>query len=93
MAKLGTKEYPICFHTQTEEKIVEIISICQRNGWEFIAKAEPDEPEDIREVEYMLNPSAFEKMPRMKLARLRTFKRGLPNQQKRPLSLRQRIEI
>ena len=69
MAKLGTEKKPICFHTQTEKRMNKIADICQKNGWHFIGKLEPDEPEDIREVEYMLNPSAFKEVPRMRLSR------------------------
>ena len=78
MAKLGTEKKPICFHAQTEERIGEIASICEKYGWQFIGGLEPDEPEDIREVEYMLNPGAFKEVPRMRLARVRTVVREEP---------------
>ena len=68
MAKLGSEKKPICFHVQTERRIGEIADICEKHGWHFIGGLEPDEPEDIREVEYMLNPGAFKEVPRMRLA-------------------------
>ncbi|MBL7190572.1 SEC-C domain-containing protein [bacterium] len=56
----------------------EIAAICQRNGWQFIGKLEPDEPEDICEIEYMLNPSSFKEVPRMRLTRLQTVVKEEP---------------
>ena len=38
----------------------------------------PDEPEDICEVEYMLNPQAFSSIPRMGKADNMTFVRDTP---------------
>ena len=78
MAKLGTEKKPICFHAQTERRMIEIVNICQRRGWHFIGKFEPDEPEDIREIEYMLNPGAFKEVPRMRLSSKRTVVKEEP---------------
>ena len=78
MSKLGTEKKPLCFHVRTEERIGEIADICDRHGWHFIGGLEPNEPEDIREVEYMLNPSAFKKVPRMKLAGPQTVVKDEP---------------
>ena len=78
MAKLGTEKKPICFHVRTEKRLGKIADICQRHGWHFIGGLEPDEPEDIREVEYMLNPSAFSEAPRMRLLRLQTVVKEEP---------------
>ena len=55
MAKLGTEKKPIRFRVQTEERLSQIAFLCDQNGWVFIGEYEPDEPEDISEVEYMLN--------------------------------------
>ncbi|QTA80963.1 SEC-C motif-containing protein [Desulfonema limicola] len=65
MAKLGTKKKPVRFHVQTEERLHELASICDNNGWIFIGGFEPENPEDIREVEYLLNPKAFKSQPCM----------------------------
>jgi uncharacterized protein YecA (UPF0149 family) len=65
MAKLGTDKKPVRFRVQTEERLGEIASICEQNGWEFVGGFEPGEPEDISEVEYLLNPRAFTSQPRM----------------------------
>ncbi len=65
MAKLGTEKRPVRFRVQTEERLQDIASICDRNGWKFIGGFEPDKPEDLCEVEYLLNPRAFSSQPRM----------------------------
>ena len=65
MAKLGTNKRPIRFRVQTEERMSEIAAICDDNGWIFLGGFEPEEPEDIRELEYMLNPKAFSSPPRV----------------------------
>ena len=59
MAKLGTERKPVRFRVQTEERLGKIAQICEENGWIFVGGLESDEPEDIREVEYLLNPKAF----------------------------------
>ena len=65
MAKLGTNKRPVRFHVQTEERLQEIASLCDKNGWIFVGGFEPDEPEDLCEVEYLLKPKAFTSQPRM----------------------------
>lgn len=65
MAKLGTEKRPVRFQVKTEKKLHEIASLCDKKGWIFIGGLEPDEPEDIGEVDYLLNPQAFSSQPRM----------------------------
>ncbi len=65
MAKLGTEKSPVRFQVQTEERLQEIATLCDKSGWIFVGGFEPDEPEDLREVEYLLNPQAFASQPRM----------------------------
>ena len=65
MAKLGTEKRPVRFRVQTEERLQEITSLCNKNGWIFVGGFEPDEPEDLCEVEYLLNPQTFTSQPRM----------------------------
>ncbi len=57
MAKLGSKKRPIIVRVKTEEKAIYVADICQKNGWQFIVGLEPDEPEDISDLEKLLNPS------------------------------------
>jgi SWIM/SEC-C metal-binding protein len=56
MAKLGSKKRPAIVRVQTESRAVEIMNICNENGWQVIIGVEPDEDEDISDVERLLNP-------------------------------------
>ena len=66
MVKLGTEKRPVRFRVRTEESLGQIAMICEENGWIFVSGFEPAQPEDIREVEYLLNPKKFGFKPRMK---------------------------
>ncbi len=56
MAKLGTKKNPAIVRVQTEERLQEIAPVFQKHGWKFIIGLEPDKPEDISDLERLLNP-------------------------------------
>ena len=56
MAKLGTKKKPAVVRVQTEERMFEIASIFEEHGWIFLMGLEPDKPEDISDLERLLNP-------------------------------------
>ena len=56
MAKLGSKKRPATGHVQTVERAGERLSLCDDRGWIAIIEIEPDKPEDISEVERLLNP-------------------------------------
>ena len=56
MAKLGTKKKPAIVRVQNEKRAEEIGSIFGKNGWKFILGIEPDKPEDISDLEKLLNP-------------------------------------
>ena len=56
MAKLGTEKKPAIVRVQNEHRAEEIASIFDRNGWKFILGIEPDKPEDISDLEKLLNP-------------------------------------
>jgi len=55
MAKLGTEKKPAIVRVQNEHKAEEIASIFDKNGWKFILGIEPDKPEDISDLEKLLN--------------------------------------
>jgi SWIM/SEC-C metal-binding protein len=57
MAKLGTVKRPIVVRVQTESRLGEIARICDEHSWIFVAGLEPDKPEDISDLEKLLNPS------------------------------------
>ena len=54
-AKLGTEKRPAVVHVQTEERLKEISAIFKKEGWNFIIKLESDDPEDITDLETLLN--------------------------------------
>ena len=55
MTKLGTKKRPLVVHVQTEERAKEVASICTEHGWHYIIGFEPNKPEDISDVNRLLN--------------------------------------
>jgi SWIM/SEC-C metal-binding protein len=56
MSKLGTENKPEIVRVQNERRAQEIGSIFAKNGWKFILGIEPDKPEDISDLEKLLNP-------------------------------------
>lgn len=67
MGKLGTSDNPIRVRVANRDRMEKIVEICLENNWIYICGIEPDHPEDIVELEYMLNPKAFGgKRPKMK---------------------------
>jgi SWIM/SEC-C metal-binding protein len=54
--KLGSASNPAVVRVQTPRKADEILSICNRNDWEVIVGVEPDKPENIVDLEKLLNP-------------------------------------
>jgi len=55
-AKLGTEKKPALVSVQTEERLKEVSSIFEEKGWNYIIGLEPDKPEDINDLEVLLNP-------------------------------------
>lgn len=53
--KLGSSNHPAVVRVQTSRRAEEILSICTRNDWEVVLGVEPDEPENIADVEMLLN--------------------------------------
>lgn len=50
MAKLGTKEKPAIVKVQTEERAMQIMTLCNIRGWEVVVGIEPDSEENISDV-------------------------------------------
>ncbi len=55
MAKLGTKKKPIILRVQSHARAEEVALICEDHGWTYIIGVEPDKPEDISDLERLLN--------------------------------------
>jgi SWIM/SEC-C metal-binding protein len=55
-AKLGTEKNPAVVHVQTEARLKEVASLFEEHGWKYTIGLEPDKPEDITDLEGLLNP-------------------------------------
>ena len=55
-AKLGTENNPAIVNVQTEERVKELESVFEANGWKYKIGLEPDKPEDTTDLEILLNP-------------------------------------
>ncbi len=55
-AKLGTEKKPAAVNVQTKERLKEVASIFEEKGWKYTIGLEPDKPEDISDLEILLNP-------------------------------------
>jgi SWIM/SEC-C metal-binding protein len=56
MAKLGSKKNPLILRVADETKVDDIAAICHENGWHFMLGFEPDEEEDLSDLERKLVP-------------------------------------
>lgn len=52
--KLGSSDHPAVVRVRTVERAEEILAICNENDWQVIIGVEPDEPENIADVEMLL---------------------------------------
>jgi SWIM/SEC-C metal-binding protein len=55
-SKLGTKKNPAIVSVQTEERAKELESVFEEKDWKYTIELEPDKPEDITDLEILLNP-------------------------------------
>jgi SWIM/SEC-C metal-binding protein len=55
-AKLGTEKNPAVVRVQTQKRMKEVASIFEKNGWKYTIELDPDKPEDIADLEILLNP-------------------------------------
>ncbi len=55
-AKLGTEKNPAVVNVQTGKRVKELESVFKKNGWQYTIELEPDKPEDITDLEILLNP-------------------------------------
>jgi SWIM/SEC-C metal-binding protein len=59
MARLGTHARPAVIRVQNEERAQELLDLCTARDWQVIVGVEPDEPEDITDVQKLLTPELF----------------------------------
>ncbi|WP_257720225.1 PBPRA1643 family SWIM/SEC-C metal-binding motif protein [Heliomicrobium modesticaldum] len=57
MDKLGTPKRPLVLRVATEKRGMEIMEICNERGLHYIIAFEPDKPEDLSDLERVLNPA------------------------------------
>jgi SWIM/SEC-C metal-binding protein len=55
-AKLGTGKNPASVHVKTEKRWKEVAAIFEKKGWQYTIELESDKPEDIADLEMLLNP-------------------------------------
>ena len=55
-AKLGSDRNPAVVCVQTQKRLKEVASIFEKNGWKYTIGLEPEKPEDITDLEILLNP-------------------------------------
>jgi SWIM/SEC-C metal-binding protein len=54
--KLGTTINPAVVNVQTEERVKELETVFDKNGWKYTIELEPGKPEDIKALDILLNP-------------------------------------
>ena len=55
-AKLGTETNPAVVHVRTEARLKEVTARFKEKGWKCRIALEPDKPEDVADLERLLNP-------------------------------------
>ncbi len=56
MPKLGSEKRPAIVRVQTQERAAEIAALGNKHGWHCIIGIEPYKPEDISDIDRLLNP-------------------------------------
>ena len=65
-AKLSTEKNPAVVNVQTEERLKEVAAIFEEKDWKYTVELEADKPEDIFDLERLLNPPKPKKAGRKK---------------------------
>jgi len=55
-ARVGTEQNPAIVNVRTKKRAKELESVFKKNGWIYKIELEPDKPEDITDLEILLNP-------------------------------------
>ena len=58
MAKLGSDKRPAVVRVQTMPKGEEIVALCEKQHWKVIVGIEPDQPEDLSDIDLLLRALA-----------------------------------
>ena len=54
MGKLGTPGHPIIVRVASPEKADEVLALCDERGWKVVVGVEPEEPEDLRDLQKLV---------------------------------------
>ncbi len=70
MARLGTHKHPAILRVRSASRAEELLYVCQDHAWQVIVGVEPEEPEDISDLEKLLrdvrpNANAARPAPRV----------------------------
>jgi SWIM/SEC-C metal-binding protein len=65
MAKLGSRKNPLILRVADESRIEQVAVICEENNWHFILGFEPDEEEDLSDLERKLNPPVYHEVTKI----------------------------
>lgn len=55
MAKLGTAARPAVLRVRSLDKAREVLDLCEKHGLKAVVGVEPDKPEDLTDLEKLLN--------------------------------------
>jgi SWIM/SEC-C metal-binding protein len=55
-ARLGTEKNPAVVSVQSEARFKEVTSTFEKHGWKYRIRLEPDQPEDVSDLNRLLNP-------------------------------------
>ena len=55
-AKLGTEKNPAVVSVKTKKRAKELVSVFEEHGWKYSIELDADKPEDINNLEILLNP-------------------------------------
>ena len=58
MAKLGSDKRPAVVRVQTMPKGEQIVALCEQHHWKVIVGIEPDQPEDLSDIDLLLRGPA-----------------------------------
>ena len=53
--KLGTAKHPAVVNVKTKKIMKEVAKIFEKNGWKYTIEVERDKPEDITDLEMLLD--------------------------------------
>jgi len=56
MATIGTKQHPAVLRVRSEARAMQLIAYCKQVGVQAIVGVEPDQHEDITDLDRALNP-------------------------------------